>query len=183
LADTHALYIGLIVLVVIQRLVELRLSNRHVRLALLRGGVERGAATYPVMVLLHAAMLAGAPAEVVWLDRPWLPVLGGPMLAAFVAAQALRYWAIRSLGERWMTRVVWVRGDDLVVTGPYRWLRHPNYLAVVVEFAALPLVHSAWITALAASLANVLVLRQRIAIEDGAIRPRPSASGRIGGRP
>jgi methyltransferase len=107
----------------------------------------------------------------VWLlDRPWIAGLGLPMLALFAAGMALRYWAIRTLGARWSTRIVFVPGEPLVETGPYRLLRHPNYLGVVLELAALPLVHTAWVTSLLASAANGLVLRQRIEAEVAALR-------------
>ena len=167
--DTRLAFAGLVGVVAVQRLVELRLSRRHVRLALARGGVEAGADTYRWMVALHAATLAASPLEVLLWRRPWIPALGVAMLAALAAAQLLRYWAIRTLGVRWMTRVVCVPGDRLVTRGPYRLMRHPNYVAVGVEFIALPLVHTAWVTAIASSLANALVLRRRIGIEEEAL--------------
>jgi len=168
-ADTRVLFTGVILLVVVQRLVELRVSNRHVRLALAQGGVEAGSTTYPRMVLLHAAVLTAAPAEVWLLGRPWVPELAGAMLVALLGAQLLRYWAISTLGTRWTTRVIRVPGSELATTGPYRWLRHPNYAAVVIEFLAIPLLHTAWVTALAGSVANLLVLRERVAIEEQAL--------------
>jgi methyltransferase len=94
----------------------------------------------------------------------------------------LRYWAIASLGRRWTTRVVVLPELPVVVGGPYRWVRHPNYLAVVIEVAALPLVHTAWITALAASAANALVLRRRIAAEEAALRSVADYDGAMAGR-
>jgi methyltransferase len=91
-------------------------------------------------------------------DRPFLPWLGWPMLALVVASQALRWWCVATLGHQWNTRVIVVPGLPLVSAGPYRWLRHPNYVAVVVEVVALPLVHTAWVTALVFTLANAAVL-------------------------
>ena len=103
---------------------------------------------YPVMVVLHTALLVSALAEV-WILRPaFHPALGWSMLALVLASQALRWWCIATLGRRWNTRVIVVPGLPLVAGGPYRLLPHPNYVAVVVEGFALPLVHSAWITAL-----------------------------------
>ncbi len=101
------------------------------------------------MVALHTALFVGCLLEVPLADRPFLPWLGWPMLALLVGAHALRWWCIRTLGPQWNTRVIRVPGAPLVTGGPYRWLRHPNYVAVVVEGFALPLVHTAWITALA----------------------------------
>jgi methyltransferase len=121
------------------------------------------------MVALHTAFLVAAPLEVALLERPFLPWLGWPMLALVAGAMALRYWAIATLGERWSTRVLVVPGAPAVDSGPYRHLRHPNYLAVVVELAALPLVHSAWATALAVSAANAWILGRRIAREEAAL--------------
>ena len=169
-ADSRWLYTGLLGLVVIERLVELMITQRNGRRALARGGIEVKERNYPRMVALHTALLAACPAEVWLLDRPFLPALGWPMLALVAATMGLRYWAISSLGERWSTRVIVVPGDKAVRRGPYRWLRHPNYLAVVIEVAALPLIHSAWLTALLFSLGNAGVLRERIRIEEQALR-------------
>ena len=92
-------------------------------------------------------------------DRPFLPLLGWPMLALVLASQALRWWCIATLGRRWNTRVIVVPGLPLVTGGPYRWLRHPNYVAVVVEGVALPLVHAAWVTALVFTVLNAVPAR------------------------
>jgi len=91
---------------------------------------------------------------------------------------ALRYWVVKSLRWRWTTRVLCLPGERVVCSGPYRWLRHPNYLAVVVEIAALPLVHTAWLTALVFSIANAVVLHTRIRVEDEALA-RCSDSARL----
>ena len=166
--------VGLFVLVVaavgVERIVELVVSARHVAAAKAAGGVERGLGHYPFMVVLHTGLLVGAVVEVMVADRPFVPWLGWPMLALVVAAQALRWWCIVTLGGAWSTRVVVVPGMQLVTTGPYRWLRHPNYLAVVVEGLALPLVHTAWVTALVFTIANAGLLRVRIRCEDAALR-------------
>ena len=110
---------------------------------------ETGQGHYPAMVALHTGLLAACPAEVWLADRPFVPALAWPMLAVLAAAQALRWWCIHTLGPRWNTRVIVVPGLPLVTGGPYRWrwLRHPNYVAVVAEGVALPLVHTAWVTA------------------------------------
>ena len=171
--SSRALFLLLVAAVAVERLVELVISRRHERSLRARGAVEAGAGHYPLMVGLHTALLIGAPAEVLLLDRPFLPWLGWPMLAVVAATMALRYWVIATLGERWTTRVLVLPGAPLVARGPYRFLRHPNYLAVVFEVVALPLVHTAWITALVCGLANLLVLALRIRVEDAALRGTP----------
>jgi methyltransferase len=123
------------------------------------------------MVVLHTGLLVGAVAEVWLLDRPFLPVLGWTMLALVVASQALRWWCIVTLGRQWNTRVIVVPGVPLVSRGPYRVLRHPNYVAVVVEGLALPLVHSAWLTAVAFTVLNAALLWVRIRVEEAALEP------------
>lgn len=178
-----ALYLALVALVAFERLYELVLSNRNARLALAAGGVEaEPKAAYVRMVALHTAFLVAAPLEVVLLERPFLPWLGWPMLALAAAAMALRYCAIAALGARWNTRVIVVPGAPAVDSGPYRFLRHPNYLAVIVEMVALPLVHTAWLTALAFSLLNALVLRARIAREEDALARHSAYRARLGDR-
>jgi methyltransferase len=157
----------------VERIAEMVISTRHAKWAFERGGTEYGQRHFPWMVALHTALLLGAVAEVFLLDRPFIPWLGWPMLAIALACQAGRYWVIWALGNQWNTRVIVVPGLPRVVRGPYRyrWLPHPNYLIVVVEGIALPLVHSAWITAIAFTVLNaVLLLRFRIPTEDRALR-------------
>jgi len=168
--DSRALFTLLIAAVALERLGELAISRRHEKALRARGAVEAGAGHYPVMVAIHAALLLAAPAEVWLLDRPFLPWLGWPMLALVAATMALRYWVIATLGERWATRVLVLPGAPLVAAGPYRFLRHPNYLAVAVEVVALPLVHTAWLTALVCGAANLAILARRIRVEDAALR-------------
>ncbi len=163
-------YVGLVAVVVVARGVELAVSERNRRWSLAQGGVESGAGHYPVMVLLHTGLLVGAVIEVLALDRPFLPWLGWPMLALLVASHALRWWCISTLGRQWCTRIVVVPGLPAVTSGPYRFLRHPNYLAVVLEGIALPLVHTAWVTAAVFTVANAALLRVRIAAEERALR-------------
>jgi methyltransferase len=169
-------YTALVLAVGVERLAELRVSNRHVARALARGGVETGRGHYPVMVLLHTGLLVGALVEVWATGRPFWPWLGWPMLALVVAAQALRWWCITTLGEQWSTRVLVVPGAGRVTAGPYRWLAHPNYVAVVVEGVALPLVHTAWVTACVFTVANAALLTVRVRTENaalGALSPVP----------
>jgi methyltransferase len=162
-------YLGLVALVAAARLVELGVAKRHLAWARERGGVETGAGHYPFMVALHSAFLVGCVVEMIGAGRPFLAWLGWPMLALLLAAHALRWWCIRTLGPQWNTRVIRVPGQPLVTGGPYRYLRHPNYVAVVTEGVALPLVHSAWVTALVFTAANAWLLRVRIQVENGAL--------------
>lgn len=166
-------YLVLILATGVERLVEVVISTRHARWAFARGGVEYGQKHFPWMVALHTALLVGALAEVFLLDRPFLPWLGWPMLAIALLCQLGRYWVIWALGKQWNTRVIVVPGLPRVTRGPYRyrWLPHPNYLIVVIEGVALPLVHTAWITAIAFTVLNaILLLRFRIPTEDRALR-------------
>jgi methyltransferase len=178
IVSSAAWYTLLVVLVGLIRLVELSVAQRNLRWARERGGVETGAGHYPVMVALHSALLVGCVVEVWLADRPFLPWLGWPMLALLVAAHALRWWCIRTLGPQWNTRVVRVPGMPLVTGGPYRWLNHPNYVAVVVEGFALPLVHTAWITAVVFTVLNAMLLRVRLRVETQALAETPVPADR-----
>ena len=162
-------FTALVGAVVLERVAELVVSNRNARWSLAQGGVETGQRHYIVMVTLHTALLVGALAEVWLVPRPFVPALGWTMFALVLASQALRWWCIASLGRLWNTRVIVVPGLTRVTTGPYRWLTHPNYVAVVVEGFALPLVHSAWVTALVFTSANLVLLRHRIRVENEAL--------------
>jgi len=164
------LLVALVAATAAERGAELVLSARHARWAFARGGVERGRGHFPPMVALHTALLVAPVVEVVVADRPFLPWLAWPAVAAVLAAQALRWWCIATLGRQWNTRVIVVPGLPLVARGPYRWLRHPNYVAVALEGLALPLVHTAWVTALAFTVLNaVLLLGARIPTEERAL--------------
>ena len=159
----------LIVVVGLERLAELVVSKRNAAWSFARGGVESGQRHYLVMVVMHTGLLVGALVEV-WLLRPaFLPALGWTMVALVLAAQALRWWCIITLGHQWNTRVIVVPGLPRVTGGPYRFMSHPNYVAVVIEGFALPLVHSAWITALVFTLCNAVLLSVRIRVEDRAL--------------
>jgi methyltransferase len=164
-----AFFTVLIALVGLERLAELVVSRRNAAWSLDRGGYETGRGHYPVMVLLHTGLLAGALLEA-WVVRPTVSVvLAGSMLVLVLASQALRWWCIATLGRRWNTRVIVVPGLPLVRSGPYRIFSHPNYVAVVVEGFALPLVHAAWITAVVFTVANAALLSVRLRVENAAL--------------
>jgi methyltransferase len=160
----------LVLAVAVERLVEMVVARRNAAWSFARGGVETGREHWPVMVALHVALLVGCLAEVWLADPPFLPWLGWPMLALVVLAQALRWWCIATLGPQWNARVIVVPGLARVTAGPYRWFRHPNYVAVVVEGVALPLVHSAWVTALVFTVLNAVLLRTRLRVEQQALQ-------------
>jgi methyltransferase len=158
----------LIVAVAVERLAELAVSKRNLAWSKARGGREYGFAHYPAMVALHVGLLLGCVVEAA--HRPFVPALGWPMFVLVMLSQALRWWCIATLGPRWNTRVVVVPGLALVTSGPYKWFKHPNYVAVVVEGVALPLVHTAWITALTFTVLNAALLSVRTRCENAALR-------------
>jgi methyltransferase len=170
-------FTALIVLVALERLAELVVSNRNAAWSLRRGGRETGRGHYTFMVVLHTGFLAGALLEAWWRRPDVSPALAWSMLLVVLAAQALRWWCIATLGHRWNTRVIVVPGMPPVTGGPYRFLRHPNYVAVVVEGIALPLVHACWITAVVFTVANAALLAVRIRVEDEALATLPSDAG------
>ncbi|NWF25598.1 hypothetical protein HW130_04855 [Streptomyces sp. PKU-EA00015] len=169
-------YTLLVLAVAAERVVELAVARRNAAWTLARSGVEYGRGHYPVMVVLHTGLLACCLLEPVLAHRPFLPALGWPMLALVLLAQALRWWCITTLGRYWNTRVIVVPGARLVDAGPYRFLRHPNYVAVVVEITALPLVHSAWLSAVVFTVANAVLLTVRIRCENAALGGRAVAA-------
>ena len=154
-----------------ERIVELFTSVRHARWAFARGGVESGRGHFPAMVMLNTGLLVGSLAEVWLLGRPFIALLGWPMLAIALLCHVGRIWIIRSLGQQWNTRIIVVPGMPLSRRGPYRWrLRHPNYLLVVVEGLAIPLIHSAFITAGVFAVLNaILLIGFRIPAEERAL--------------
>ena len=170
MVTSQALYALLVLAVAAERLVELRIAARNRAAALAKGGKEYGSRHFPVMRAMHTVFLVACIAEVALLDRPLHVPLAAVSLLGVIGAQALRYWCIATLGPRWNVRVIIVPGMTLATDGPYRFLRHPNYLAVVIEMVALPLVHTAWVTALVFSLLNAAMLAVRIRVEEAALQ-------------
>lgn len=165
-------YWAFLLVVALERLVELFISNRNARWAFGQGAVETGQGHYRVMTALHTAFLLACVLEPWLLERPFPSPWGWLALAIALAAQGLRYWAISTLGQRWNTRVIVLPDAAPVTTGPYRFVRHPNYVAVIAELAALPLIHGAWLTALVFSVANAVLLHTRIRAEEAALGRR-----------
>ena len=154
-------------LVAIQRLGELVLARRNTRALMARGAVEIGAAHYPLMIALHAGWLV---AVIGFLPRP--PTVNSWMLAVFCVLQGLRVWVLASLGPYWTTRIVTLPGAPLVRRGPYRYVRHPNYVVVAGEIAVLPLVFGEVKVAVAFSVLNAAMLAWRIRQEETGLAPR-----------
>ena len=168
------LYTGLIGLTAMERLAELLIGRKNLAWSLSQGGVEHGRGHWPAMVLLHTGLLMGCLVEV-WLVRPdFVPSLGAAALLIAMLCQALRWWCITSLGQRWNPRVVIIPGLAPVRSGPYRWMRHPNYVAVVLEGIALPAIHGAWWTAAGFTALNAILLTIRIRTENAALATLPS---------
>jgi methyltransferase len=167
------LFLVLLVCVAISRLAELWISRKHQKQMSARGVEKLPDARFPAMVALHVAVLGGAAVEVVWLHRPFIPVLAAVAGFFLVSATALRWWVIRSLGAHWNVQVMDSARLGVVSNGPFRWVRHPNYLAVFVEMAALPLIHTAWITSAIAMIGNILLLRSRLRLEEGVLQSYP----------
>jgi methyltransferase len=166
---TVKVYLVLLSLVALERLVELLLSRRNESWVKSKGGEEYGRRHFGAMKALHTTFLLSCAAEVVVLQRPFYPELGLSMFTLLLLAQGLRYWSVATLGRYWNVRIFVVPGAPLITDGPYRYLRHPNYLAVILEVVAIPLVHSAWITATTFTLLNGLLLTTRIRCEEKAL--------------
>lgn len=157
-------------LVVVQRLWEVRLSRKHEAKLRAAGAIEHAAEQMPWMVALHTTWLAATLLEVWWLERPFVLWLAWPALLLFLLGQGLRLTAMRTLGERWTVKVITpTDGGPAVAHGIYRYVRHPNYAGVVLEIAALPLIHGAYLSAALFSALNALLLWRRIRAEEQAL--------------
>jgi methyltransferase len=185
MATPLTLLLAWLLLLTAERGVELWLSARNTRRALAAGGVEAGRGHYPAMVLLHGGFLPACALEPLLWPRAWPWALSLGALVVALLAMALRWWAIVTLGARWSTRILAWPGLPLVRAGPYRLLRHPNYLAVVLELLAVPLIGGAVVTAAVATLANLLLLAVRVRAEERALglRSLPGAAASPGVAP
>jgi methyltransferase len=176
-------FLGLLVAVALLRLVELRISRRHQQEMLAHGAAKVEDPKFRWMVVLHTSVLIGAALEVILLRRPFLPVLASVMFAVFLTANFVRWWVIRTLGEHWNVQVMDSTRLGVVTSGPFRYVRHPNYAAVFAEMLALPLIHTAWITAAAGTLAHIVVLSQRLATEERVLFANPDYRAAMSGKP
>ena len=163
------LYTVFIALTGVERLVEVRVSLRNAAWSFGRGGKEYGKGHYPFMVVLHTGFLFACVAEAWWFQRPIVWWFAGLCFVLALLCQGLRWWVITTLGPRWNTRVIIVQGLEPITNGPFRWMNHPNYLAVVTEGVVLPLIHQSWVTAIVFSVLNAGLLWVRIGVEDKAL--------------
>jgi len=176
-------YLSLLLLVGIGRLAELGISRRNQRHLEKQGVRKIPEPHFRWMVFLHGGVLVCAGAEVLILHRPLIPTLAIPMALLFILANLLRWWVIRTLAGHWNVEVMESSRVGVVSSGPYRWVRHPNYVAVVAEIFSLPMIHTAWITAILGTLGDLEILRRRIRVEDGFLMSNPAYRLTMGGKP
>ena len=176
-------YICLLVLVGLERLAELVISRRNQRQLEKRGVRKIPEPHFRWMVILHASVLVGAGLEVLFLHRPLIPALAVPMFTLFVLSNFLRWWVIRILAEHWNVEVMESPLVGVVTSGPYRWVRHPNYVGVVAEVFSLPMIHTAWISSIAGTLGYLAVLRRRLRVEDGVLMSNAAYRLAMGEKP
>ena len=176
-------YLSLLVLVGIGRLAELGISRRNQRQLEKQGVRKIPEPHFRWMVLLHGGVLVCAGAEVLFLHRPLITSLAIAMGVLFVLSNLLRWWVIRTLAGHWNVEVMESSRVGVVSSGPYRWVRHPNYVAVVIEIFSLPMIHTAWITAIVGTLGDLEILRRRLTVEDGFLMSNPAYRHAMGGKP
>jgi methyltransferase len=162
------LFYIIIAIVIIQRLVELIIAKRNEKWMRSRGAFEAGAVHYPIMVTMHIAFFISLLVEVLVTNKPLSP-LWIPLLSLFLIAQIARVWCLASLGTFWNTKIIILPGADVVKKGPYKFIRHPNYVIVATELLVLPLIFSAYFTAIVFSLLNIWMLSVRIPVEEKAL--------------
>lgn len=165
------------------RIFELRVSRRHQQRMIAQGASKVNEPHFRWIVLAHTGVLVGAAAEVVFLRRPFLPWLAAVMFVLFLASNAVRLWVVRTLGFRWSVQVMDAAQLGVVTTGPFRYVRHPNYSAVIVEMISLPLIHTAWITALVTSAAYSFALTKRVVAEERVLLANPDYRAAMAGKP
>jgi methyltransferase len=176
-------YLSLLAIVGLGRLMELQISRRNQKNLEKQGIRKISEPHFRWMVFTHGAVLACAAAEVILLHRPLIPALAITMAALFVFSNVLRWWVIRTLAGHWNVEVMASSRVGVVTSGPYRWIRHPNYVAVVIELFSLPMIHTAWVTALAGTLADLEILRRRLRVEEGVLLADPVYRATMGEKP
>ena len=177
------IFLPFLLALVIERLLELRLSRRNEREMKARGGYEYAPGRFKFMAAVHALWFVAMVIEVLVAPASlplWLTVLA---LVCFVAGQGLRYAAITRLGTRWSVRIMVCDAIPLVNGGIYRFIRHPNYLGVILEIAAVPLLGGAWRSAIVFTIANGLILLERIRAEEGILTSASGYDGKLMDRP
>jgi methyltransferase len=177
------LYLCLLAGVGLLRVVELRISRRHQERMLADGAVRVPEPHFKWIVVVHTGVLVGAALEVVLLKRPFLPVLGTLMFVLFLASNLVRLWVVLALGQLWSVQVMDSTQLGVVTTGPFRFVRHPNYTGVILEMISLPLIHTAWITAAATSAAYSMALSLRVRAEERVLMANPEYRAKMGQKP
>ena len=176
-------FLALLLAVGLLRLFELRVSRRHQQQMIARGATKINEPQFRWIVFVHTAVLLGAAVEVVALHRPFIPALAGVMLFLFLAANGVRAWVVRSMGQLWNVQVMDSTGLGVVTSGPFRFIRHPNYSAVFIEMFSLPLIHTAWITAVLGCAGYALAIAQRLLLEEKVLLANPAYRDAMSGKP
>jgi methyltransferase len=176
-------FLALLVAVALLRIFELGVSRRNQQKMIAQGATKPTEQKFRRVVLVHTGVLIGAACEVVFLHRPFFPVLAVLMFFLFLASNALRLWVVRTMGKHWNVQVMNSTGLGVVTTGPFRFVRHPNYAAIFVEIISLPLIHTAWITAVLGCLAYSVTISQRISLEESVLLADPDYRTAMGGKP
>ena len=176
-------FLALLLLVAALRIIELRISRNHQRAMVLRGAAMVAEPLYPWLVAVHTLVLIGAAVEVVVLKRPFIPALAATMFVIFLAANLVRLWVIRTLGNHWNVQVMDSTSLGVITTGPFRFVRHPNYAAVIMELITLPLIHTAWITATVGTVGYLAVIAKRIPLEERALLANPEYRAAMSAKP
>jgi methyltransferase len=176
-------FLALLAAVAALRLFELRVSRRHQEDLIARGATKVNKPKFRWVVLVHTFVLVGAALEVVLLRRPFIPLLAAVMLALFLASNAVRLWVVRTMGQHWNVQVMDSTRLGVVTSGPFRFVRHPNYAAIFIEIFSLPLIHTAWITAIGGLVAYTCAISQRIAVEERVLFANPEYRSAMAGKP
>jgi methyltransferase len=177
------LYLALLAAVGLLRLVELRISRRHQERMLAAGAARVPEPHFKWIVVVHTGVLFGAALEVILLKRPFIPLLAATMFALFLASNLVRLWVVRTLGDLWNVQIMDSTRIGVVTTGPFRFVRHPNYTGVILEMISLPLIHTAWITAILTSLAHSFALAMRLRAEESVLMANPEYRAAMGHKP
>jgi methyltransferase len=176
-------FLALLLAVGLLRIFELGVSRRHQQQMIASGASKVNEPQFRWMVFVHTAILIGAALEVVFLHRPFIPILAAMMFLLFLTANAIRLWVVRTMGKHWNVQVMNSTSLGVVTEGPFRFVRHPNYAAVFVEMVSLPLIHTAWITALLGCVGCVATISQRIALEESVLFANPAYRTAMAGKP
>ena len=176
-------YIVFLVLIGALRLGEVKISARNQQRMVQAGVKKVSDPAFRWMVIFHAGVLISAGLEVLFLHRPLIPALAIGAGIVFISANLIRWWVIRTMAGHWNVQVMASTSLGVVTTGPYKWVRHPNYLAVLLELISIPLIHTAWITAIWGTFAHIFVLRGRISVEEAVLMSSPAYREAMGSKP